>query len=201
MITTAAPGLDHPIVKFLHTKAPFLQLDCGPWVAGGAARLLAEHDSNIGASDIDFFFPSEAMWEWACSFVTRDRPGGYRLTDTKSHQLSRTMQFTHGSAGIIVAQFIRKNFFNTVEELFAEMDFTVCMFATDGKSVIANHQSRADAEVRLLRVNNKPSKPQPARLAKYCAKGFVPGPGVLKEMLAVDLPSFTPNSRLQCDDY
>lgn len=56
---------------------PFLDLDEGPWVAGGAGRLIFENAQSLDRSDIDVFFPNEASLKWGASMIERHARSNY----------------------------------------------------------------------------------------------------------------------------
>ncbi len=206
MIHLKTPEGDNPILEAIRAVTPYLDIENGPWVAGGVARLLSEGVTDIGNSDIDLFFPNDAMFNWATSDVlnhkhVRQNPL-YNVLDSTKHPLTTKVKLQHHGSEFIF-QFIKKRFYVDIDDLYSDFDFTTTMFATDGFEIVADDRAPVDSKARILNLNpeNRPVKPKAARLAKYCAYGFTPGPGVLKHMLGVDLPIFAPTEALTVDEY
>lgn len=198
------PADENPILEVIRLTMPFLDLENGPWVAGGVARLLSEGVNEIGNSDIDVFFPSEEMFNWTVgtmadhkSLVTHPK---YDARPVAKHKYSVKYELTFNNK-VYNFQFINKRFYENLPELFDDFDFTATMFATDGANLVAGVEAQRDNQSRILKLHRKPDKPKAARLAKYCAYGFTPGPGVVKDMMGIELPNFTPNEALTVDDY
>jgi hypothetical protein len=199
---------DNPIVRRISTVLPFLNLEYGPWVAGGICRRLADGETVIGNSDIDIFSPSEKVHEWVCSSIrehvrTFERPQ-WRVVNEFKHPKSNKFElgFMEGEVEEIVTfQFVKGRYYASADELLDDFDLTATMFATDGGSLLADDRAPAALAAKTLTLHRTPTRPTAARLAKYCAYGFTPGPGVLRDMFGVDLENFNPKETLTVDEY
>lgn len=206
MIHLALPTADeNPIVGIIQMVLPFLDLEHGPWVAGGICRRLADGETVIGNSDIDIFSPNEKMHNWACDMI-RSHKNNYTsplfaVTNEQKFKNSVKFDVAVGQDQTVTFQFVRKEFYETAEQMFEVFDFPACMFATDGENLIADDRAPAALASRTLTLHHQPTRPLAARLAKYCAYGFTPGPGVLRAMLGTDLENFNPTEGLTVDEY
>lgn len=195
---------NNAIVGHIKTVLPFLDLDNGPWVAGGIGRRLIEGENEVGNSDIDMFSPNLAIHDWACQMI-RNHKQNYKhplftmVSETK-HPKSNKFELKIGDETIMF-QLVKGSFYETAEQMFDSFDITACMIATDGESLIADEKATKALSDRVLVLHQQPTRPLAARLAKYCAYGFTPGPGVLKAMIGVDLPNFKPSESLTHDEY
>ena len=189
---------------------PFLNMDHGPWVAGGCARLLAENVGKLGFSDIDVFFPNEELMKWAKQYLQSRKMAtfdGFVLTGDNETPASHQFIFyakddvgtgTEGQKYVI--QLVKKKYYESNADLLADFDFTICMFVTDGHDLIGDDRALMDVKNRRLVLINNPPKPKAARLAKYCAHGFIPTEGVLTAMFGVDTDRFCTQD-LKQDEY
>lgn len=205
MIQLALPTADeNPIVELIQTVLPFLNLEHGPWVAGGICRRLADGETEIGNSDIDIFSPNEKMHNWACDLI-RSHKSNYTnplfaVLDEQKFKNSNKFELKVGEK-TITFQFVKKEFYETAGQMFDVFDFPACMFATDGETLIADERAPDALASRTLTLHHQPNRPLAARLAKYCAYGFTPGPGVMRAMLGTDLENFNPTEGLTVDEY
>lgn len=208
MISLPIPTEENPIIRLIQAALPALNMDTGPWVAGGSARLLAENIGELGFSDIDVFFPSEEIMKWTRKYLS-DRMttifDGFFLADQKETPASYQFIF-HAEDDMAatgqkyVIQLVKKRYYESTEVLFADFDFTICMFATDGYELVGEDSALADAKNRRLVLSNNPPKPKAARLAKYCAHGFIPTEGVITAMFGVNTERFCTQD-LKQDEY
>lgn len=208
MISLPIPTEENPIIRLIQAALPALNMDTGPWVAGGSARLLAENISELGFSDIDVFFPNEEIMKWTRKYLS-DRIAtafdGFFLADQKetpaSYQFTfHTIDDMTATGQKYVVQLVKKKYYETKEVLFEDFDFTICMFATDGCELISDDRAMSDVKNRKLVLINNPPKPKAARLAKYCSHGFVPTVGVITAMFGVDTERFCTQD-LKQDEY
>ena len=199
-------------LELVRETLPFLDIERGPWVAGGAARKIAQN-CQLGWSDIDVFFPSKESFDWVKKYFEDkkimsmlDVPVAGHEATPRGHivKLADRATSIDSEFHVLNLQFSGKRFFFSTEELFDDFDFTVCMFATDGERMVCADTSIEDVKAKRLIISNpnkKPKRPKAARLAKYCEQGFTPGPGVIKAMLGVDCPVFYADEYLNSDEY
>ncbi len=207
MISSSELSDENPLVEAIQSLFPFLDMKNGPWIGGGCGRKLFEGYKALGESDIDVFFKNEDMQKWAVSFFKSAKSiNGWYIKDHQESPAWNMFTATYNrddanSLNSIKIQFLKKKFFGSVEELFDDFDFTICMFATDGYELAADQRAIDDLSRKSLVLHQKPPKPKAARLAKYCAMGFVPTPGVVTAMFGVDTDKFFPTPGLVVDEY
>jgi hypothetical protein len=176
---------DTPILRVIRDTMPFLDLETGPWVAGGVARLIFEGIDQLGHSDIDVFFPSADHYKWAADMIHRQARGRYTRNpmtfDTSfSAPTCKLIPVDQQDDPGFTIQLINRIFHPTVDALLDGFDFSVTRFATDGYDIITMDDARPGQ--RILHTEQK--RGTIGRLAKYCAKGFFPEPGILSATLA-----------------
>jgi len=201
LITEPVSSSSH-VLRAIQTIFPDMSLANGPWIAGGACRRIVEND-EIGTSDIDLFFRDAISFEMTERYLYEGMGTGrsWKVRNhskfPKSYKIEvefETKKYEFQLLGI--------RFYDSVEHLMSDFDFTACMLATDGKELIRHADALDDLKSRTLRFNVSPTVAKPARLAKYLDHGFTPVPGVLTTMLGVDLKSFDfTNEVLEQDDY
>lgn len=177
---------------------PGINLDTGPWVAGGAARRVFLGD-EISGSDIDIFAASAFQMDMARKTFEMPHPSrsvvrtaANKRTGTVNLQVvfaaqcaveeapdymaRQTIPFEHEIKVQIIAKY-----FPTVEDMFADFDFTVCEFATDGRTIVTTEEAVRDLKDGVLNVRrDSPALGTPYRLIKYATDyGFTPAPGVM----------------------
>ena len=208
MISLRPPKDDNHIVKTIRTVVPFLDMTEGPWIAGGCGRQLFEGNSEIGESDIDLFFKNDTLYEWAVGYFKNLQGtnfGDWSVQTRQDSPIWTTFEVVFGdglnTTHTYKFQLLKKRFFESIDEVFDDFDFTVCMFGTDGYDLVADPRAVEDMERRLLVLHKPPPKPKAARLAKYCSYGFTPAPGVAKAMFGIDTGRFFPELNLTVDEY
>jgi hypothetical protein len=176
----------HPLALIIR-RLPHLDLSRGPWVAGGAARRLFAREMLAGG-DIDVFSKSALL---AQDFMENlGRVGCVEMADLEIKK-NRNFEMCFGSSGLLRAtiQVVRSRTAPTLIDLFESFDFTVCCFATDGRTIVTTPQAVSDLEGRWLRPANPAKKPTSmigARIIKYTGYGFTPAPDLLPWMLGPD---------------
>jgi hypothetical protein len=197
------PSTENPILRIIRAIAPFLDVENGPWVAGGAARRLASWETDISVSDIDIFFPNLEIYNWAVRYFQSANSKDFfpfKVEDEMSTPNGVIFKVRFDEK-VYAFQLLNKRYFENLPELFDDFDFTICMFATDGYSLVGEERADDDLLARKLVIHKSPPKPKAARLAKYCSQGFSPEPGVISAMFGVDTTRFFPDSNLTCDEY
>jgi hypothetical protein len=155
------------------SEMDFIDYEKGPWVAGGAAMKISQHLER-GNSDIDIFFANEDQYKATMKWFTDAYHTLYDEVITKAfHQFK--------VRGVRI-QLITSNYFESLNELFDDFDFSVCRFATDGVSVLGRDEAWLDCERKVLRLLG-PARKSMFRLAKYCRSGFTPEAGTLGKIV------------------
>ncbi len=188
LITTDLPNCK--LATVIREALPFLNMETGPWVAGGAVRRIHEGD-GLKFSDIDVFFPSDEMHAWAVSFFN-DRlfhKKGWspvHIVERTNAPMSVTFHVIYDGQKYPI-QLVSKKYFSSMEHLLHDFDFTITMWGTDGEKMVYDERAPRDLERRSLVLHQFPKRPKPNRLAKYVAQGFVPAPGVLAHMMGAHI--------------
>ena len=167
-------------------------LSCGPWIAGGCARRLWFGQPWID-NDVDVFFRSQS--DFARS---RDRLVAIPRTEASSSPYITDAVFSIETANASThtvrigkawpynanVQLIKTAWHPSVTDLFDYFDFTVCRFATDGITIVADRQAIDDCESMVLRRGeNTKQRLSCRRVVKYSIYGFNPAPEVMSELL------------------
>lgn len=165
------PGLAE-MEKILEILPP-LSMKHGPWLAGGAVRRLLQGRS-IADGDMDFFFTSKAEWQKFFNALQ-----GFEVVHKSDAAI------TYMVDGIKV-QFIKRLFYDNLDKLFGDFDFTACQVATDGKSIAYGPDSVGDIAANVLRfatVGRITKKTVMGRFLKYLNHGFMPSEEVFSKMV------------------
>jgi hypothetical protein len=146
---------------------PDLDLKHGPWLAGGAARRLLQ-GQKLEGGDIDLFFRKSHQFIAAKSHFS-----GYEVLFESKQAIS---YMVHG----FKVQIINRQFYETLDDVFKDFDFSVCQIATDGKRLAYTTQAHQDIESGTLRFAPQGKVARHTlmgRMLKYINHGFVPEPG------------------------
>lgn len=203
---------DSPLLSIIRSCG-ILDIDEGPWVAGGAAlcvvqdRIAAERPQNVIPP------PIRGGKQWACSdidvFVKRSQdvvPISIHISKNTMVERARFSTtfgyFTNTSIPLhgnqYKAQVIHKTGCDTVESVLSSFDFTVSKFATDGKTLVGHISAIDDLRAGALRISDGGNKRTLWRLAKYCRKGFVPSPGMIRKAIEGSMQDVEFNSGIFC---
>ena len=146
-----------------------LDIDNGPWIAGGAVRK-SYLNINMGESDWDIWFKSPEQFVEA---ENKLKALGAQQVYTSSNAISYKFQDDNGT--IHNVQIIRKRFYDNAEQIINGFDFTVCQLVTDGNRVIMGPNTARDLKTRTLRLS-RPEVPQYIipRMVKYIVYGYQP---------------------------
>lgn len=160
--------------------------DAGPWVVGGAP-LRWYQGQGINRSDIDIFCSSS---EQATHIEQRLASIGAwpALTSPNASTLKLLDPFRVDDGPeapeAMTIQVIRKKFFDSLDDVFAHFDISVCQIATDGRTYRLGQNTAADIRHKTLRFENiRPDSLK--RMAKYAAYGYQPTPQTYNEVLKV----------------
>jgi len=146
-------------------------LNCGPWIAGGAA-LSWYQGEPIGFSDIDVFFNSKGQFDRVNNIVKT-------LNATILHESANAITYgltvpssSENTMSNWKIQLIKRTFDN-VQQLVDSFDITVCQIATDGRSyVLGNNTAQHIKTKTLAMINMTPSLIR--RVIKYWSYGYEP---------------------------
>lgn len=162
-----------------------LNLEKGPWIAGGAARRLYLGENDLGTyGDIDLFVPHSRWHEITDEVRHIDLPFANRVT----RGLVETLRFNWKGKNTKLQLITAKHKMDetpSIQRVFETFDFTVCCFATDGYQIVATPEAIADERARVIRPiegYNQIGK-FPRRVAKYVRYGYTPAPGALKQLV------------------
>lgn len=160
---------------------PPLSLKFGPWCAGGAVRRIAQ-GREISDGDLDFFFSNRAEWA-KFDKVLKDY-----------EELHRSNAATTYMVNGLKVQIIKRRFYDSLDELLGDFDFTVCQVATDGKRMGHTREAIKDIDDQVLRFapQGRISKLTViGRMVKYINHGFVPETGLFRMVVesGLDLTS------------
>ena len=182
----------HPDMNSLLNKirmmSPHLDLEKGPWLAGGSLRRLVEGGTKIGF-DIDVFSNIELTVDHIRELTHDGNRGGRQHGETRL-----TLPSPSAILPIQVTVKPHGRTFSSVEELLCDFDFTVCMFATDGKTIVFHKDSLDDLRNKRLRSLGNIKTPYPPiksfrRIIKYIRYGFFPDQSVFSTITG-EFPSF-----------
>lgn len=141
-----------------------LDIQHGPWIAGGAAISL--YTKQV-IHDIDVYVTNrQQQLDLEQLFVDK-----HTITYESENALSVNVELVKDERHKV--QLIRKGLYKKIEEVFDTFDFSVCQIATDGKgNFVATPQALADLGTKRLRVAHfSPASFMP-RWAKYTMYGF-----------------------------
>ncbi len=166
--------VDFPFVnKANHTSRKivalthFLNMKHGPWIAGGSLRRIL--DGQIDSPhDIDVFFSSEKQYDrWSVTL----------------NEFDISYQLAHPDEYVPQFQCVKARYYNSALALIENIDFTICKFVTDGRTIRCPHTSLNDlAEKRLDMDPLHASRVRSIdRFFRYTEYGFHPTPTVLDQ--------------------
>jgi len=155
-----------------------LDIENGPWVAGGIMRRILTSQFN-DPHDIDVFFASteqqktvgKLIRERECSFMKKM---GMVISEEPPEFGLMVAQCSH-QPGL---QLIKEHLYGDLPSLFSSFDFTICAMATDGKVIRCHDRALGDIRDKLLFFING-DVTSPGRVIRYFCYGYEPSPGVL----------------------
>ena len=158
-------GLQPTVKNIVDTIYKDSTQEQGPWIAGGMGRQLAVNPTCQEFSDIDIWFSSAMSYE-RCMVRLNDTFGNY-IYETFSSNNAKTYQ-----VGDYKVQLIRRAYYDSLDDVFANFDFTCCQVAVD-KDFKLSGPGLADARNNVLKVNKLDCLGFLARYAKYVGYGYV----------------------------
>ena len=168
----------------------------GPWLAGGSVLKFAE-GRYIGKRDLDVFFSSSEQFAAVkkqlddvakseeLKKLEEDVNATFSCQYGVLHQRSFAKRNIYESAAaytyslnIHEIQIIRRRYYCNFHQLLGDFDFTVCMFATDGRYIAYHPQALQDMKTKTLRLHRvHKDSVLVKRFYKYIANGYTPAPG------------------------
>lgn len=160
------PGVEK--LQQVLSHLPQIDIEKGPWIAGGSARRLLQGE-GLASGDIDIFFPNYASWEFFSKHLS-----SYEI-------IVKTKKATTFLIEGMKVQIIRRAFYKDLISVFKDFDFTVCQIATDGKNIACTKQSHLDIVDQILRLATQGTISKHTlvqRMSKYVNYGFLPELGL-----------------------
>lgn len=139
-------------------------LEQGPWVAGGMGRQLAVDPTCQVFSDIDIWFSNGKSFEHC--MIRLNNSFGNTMYETFSSPNAKTYQI-----GDYKVQLIRRAYYDNLDAVFKQFDFTCCQVAVD-KNFYIHGPGIEDARAFKLKVNRLDKRGFLARYAKYVGYGY-----------------------------
>lgn len=137
----------------------------GPWIAGGMGRQLALDPTCQEFADIDIWFSNAKSYEQC--WIRLNNTFGNHMYESFTSDNART--YTIGDYKV---QLIRRAYYKSLDEVFANFDFTCCQVAVDRDFKLSG-PGLADARNNVLKVNKLDCRGFLARYAKYVGYGYV----------------------------
>lgn len=167
-----------------------VDIENGPWIAGGFPLSVYRSD-DIFNHDIDYFFKNNDQYmDYVNKFKTIFNELEIKIEEydvfnqcseimlLSSRQFNcveteNSYTFTPISQNYHQVQFIKKQFYNSLEDVFADFDITACKIATDGVDFYASDETYHHIENNILHINKFHQK-SIKRFTKYVQYGFKP---------------------------
>ena len=170
-----------------------VDIENGPWIAGGFPLSVYRSD-DLFSHDIDYFFKNNDQYmDYVNKFKTifneldvkvegeeegvfntckeimllLSKPFNCIETDN-SYTFSPNNENCHHKV-----QFIKKQFYNSLEDVFDDFDITACKIATDGIDFYASDETYHHIDNNILHINKFHQK-SIKRFTKYVQYGFKP---------------------------
>jgi len=138
----------------------------GPWIVGGMGRQIALGETSF--NDIDVWFRNPEQYDMIYK----------RLKDTFGYEMSEKFSSDNAMTykiGDYTVQLIKRKWYNSLQAVFDDFDFTCCQVAVDD-NLTAYGPGLEDAKNYVLKVNRLDEKAFLARYAKYVGYGYVMDP-------------------------
>ena len=170
-----------------------VDIENGPWIAGGFPLSVYRSD-DLFSHDIDYFFKNNDQYMdyvnkfktifnelnvkveeeeedvfKTCKEIMRLLSNPFSCVETDN---SYTFSPNNGNCHHKV-QFIKKQFYNSLEDVFADFDITACKIATDGVDFYASDETYHHIDNNILHINKFHQK-SIKRFTKYVQYGFKP---------------------------
>ena len=145
-----------------------LNMNQGPWLAGGAVRkiYLGQH---IGHSDWDIWFRSAEQFDRSVKLM---KGLGADVAYSSHNATTFKFDFENESQNV---QLICRRFFDSADEVINQFDFTICQLITDGNTIKIGSHTAQDLDQKLIRsVSPHLQSYIIPRLVKYMVYGYYP---------------------------
>lgn len=160
-------------------RIPNLNIEEGPWLAGGSVRRL--FDGSQYEADFDLFFKNEKqLQEYKEKFIDSEVQIFREETDHSINIqlpmlegiLNKIYNNIHTCSSTVKVQLI-KIYHPDVDALLDSFDYTLCQFATDGDCLVVGGTSLRDITSKIC-LPNKITYPKSSmrRLLKYAKQGY-----------------------------
>ena len=136
----------------------------GPWIAGGMGRQLAVDPTCQEFADIDVWFNNATSYEQCVNRL--NFAFGNTMYETFNSSNARTY-----TVGDYKVQLIRRDYYDSLDAVFKQFDFTCCQVAVD-KNFYIHGPGIEDARAFKLKVNRLDHRGFLARYAKYVGYGY-----------------------------
>lgn len=190
--------LSHPLAEFLDSM-DFLDLENGPWVAGGAALAImrGKRDLSNGA-DIDIFCRDKEQEDFVVEWLKK-QVTPFDALDCKTAPMDGYIDFyprfqcSSGKVVCMKTQVIVFQQFGSVSQLLSDFDFTISMMVYDKGRIGASEATWKDFDHQRLRLADNRTTPQGKRyktvwrMSKYCDMGFTPDPGLVNAVVSASI--------------
>lgn len=208
--------------KALLSKMPPVNLETGPWIAGGVARkLLCKKYWQNG--DIDVFFRDEEQRiTWSTEFKKRFNTdvstinhvfesfesdwelnnSSFDEFDEYSHTIcdsdnAVTWAVVNKDSSVYHVQAIKTRYAKSLEDLWDGFDITVCQFAVDSSGIVGSSNAIQDVRDNKLTIYNGKKEDMAGRILKYHSHGF----HVDNQMLLDVAKAITDGTATLTEDY
>jgi hypothetical protein len=171
-----------------------MDLNKGPWIAGGSARKLYS-GLNWEKGDIDIFFSSKEQHdEWVNQFSSIRKAKKF-IDELTWHQYLCPPYLinTSDSAktwGYRVADYyykiqtVHNDFYESIEKIFAKFDFHACMFVATEDLIITTDEALESVRTNTItKINHYRKDNFVQRIVKYHSHGFNIAPLLMKKAL------------------
>jgi hypothetical protein len=178
------PVQDYPLVHQndqvpVNLIAPSSQ---GPWIAGGAT-LQWYQSQELQMHDIDVFCAGPEQADQLCQRLAPYCNVSFQSNNAVTYQLtscvSRALDAPQKTWSI---QVIKRNYFDSVQDVINSFDITVCQIGMDGHTWTLGKMTASDIRQKNLRMTLPLLPDAVKRLTKYWSYGYRPVPGLLKSI-------------------
>ena len=163
--------------------------ETGPWIAGGAAMSWFNGENVSGLltdfsilTDVDVFCSSMQQFT-----EVLDRVKNANCSQESSIHTDNAVTIYFRPNGvsdslICKLQIIKVRFFESVDQLLENFDFTCCGIATDGLTFKLLPNAAKDLNSRTLNINNYNPETVLNRIFKYWSYGFTPSKELIQKI-------------------
>lgn len=170
-------------LKDILSVLPPLEIERGPWLAGGAARRILEN-LPLDGGDLDIFFSSWSQFHGFQKAIQKISHGGV-------HETSFAATYNIDVKGKTYRlQLIKRKSYSSTGFLFDDFDFTVCQIATDGNKFAWEEEAIQDIDKKILRLSpggRVTDSNLVRRTMKYINYGFRPENGLMSRVVDTGL--------------